>query len=176
VSEPAEADHGRSRGYTETDVMTVIADALQEMGGRITIDVLPHPRDDAAKVAAIWNRVRGNVTGEILEKNTLRSVADYDGVAGMASVLLYRAWLLGLPVLSCQPGLVLDPLRQFGDREGILLVDEVNTAKAQIPSWAKALVPGGKLALRPEAHQHATAAEAILRIAHKLGYENPPHF
>lgn len=175
VSEPAEADHGRSRGYTETDVMTGIAEALQGWEGRLMIDVLPHPRDDAAKVAALWNNVRGDIPGEILEKNTLRSVVDYDGVAGMASVLLYRAWLLGLPVLSCQPGLLLDPLRQFGEREAIVLVDKIDTSRAQIQAWAKGLVAGRTPVLRPDAHQHAGAAEAILRIAHKLGYDTPTH-
>jgi len=169
VSEPAEADHGRSRGYTETEVMTMIAAALQNLAPPIHIDILPHPRDDAAKITSLWTSVKGNLDGEILRQNSLKSVADYDAVIGMASVLLYRAWLLGLPVLSCQPGLILDPLRQFGERDGIILVDKVEGATHKIHAWAETLVQGQNLALRPEAFTHAKAAETILQVATESG-------
>lgn len=169
VSEPVEADNGRSRGYTETEVFALIGGALQSRAAHADIDVLPHPRDDAARIAAIWKRCRGVLGGEALGQNSLRSVADYDAVAGMASVLLYRAWLRGQPVLSCQPDLAMPALRQFGGREGILFIDKATGAAAQIAAWADALVPGQAYTLRPEARQHAAAADTILRIACESG-------
>jgi len=169
VSEPVEADHGRTRGYTETDVFALIGAALQRLAAHTEVDVLPHPRDEAARIGAIWEKCRGDLGGQMLKQNALRSVADYDAVAGMASVLLYRAWLLGQPVLSCQPDLAMPALRQFGEREGIVFIDRASEAPAQIAAWAGALVPGQVYALRPEARQHAAAAETILQIACESG-------
>jgi len=167
VSEPVEADHGRSRGYTEAEAMTAIARGLQPLAAHVEVDVLPHPRDDVPRIASLWTGARGSLAGEILGQNTLRSVVDYDAVAGIASVLLYRAWLLGRPALSCQPGLVLPSLRQFGERDGIVLIDEMDGAPRRIQAWAEALTPGRPAVLRPEAMQHAAAAEMILQIAAK---------
>lgn len=169
VSEPVEADHGRTRGYTETDVFALVATALQPLASQIEVDLLPHPRDDASRIASIWRACRGALEGTVLGQNTLRSVADYDAVAGMASVLLYRAWLLGQPVLSCQPGLEMPSLRQFGEREGILFIDEARGAAERISAWAGAIAPGQSHVLRPEAQQHAAAAETILRLANESG-------
>jgi hypothetical protein len=173
VSEPVEADHGRRRGYTEAEAMAAIARGLQPLSTHVEVDVLPHPRDDVTRVSALWTDARGTLTGEVLRQNTLRSVVDYDGVAGIASVLLYRAWLLGRPAISCQPGLVLSSLRQFGERDGIVLIDEADGAPRRIQAWGEGLTPGRAPLLRPEAMQHAAAAETILQIAIKSGMEAP---
>jgi len=168
VSEPVEADQGRRRGYTEADVLSLIASGLQPFAAAIAVNILPHPRDEPDKVSAIWQAHKGDLRGGVLPQNSVSTLAGYDGIAGMASVMLYRAWLLGRPVLSCQPALALDSLRQFGKREGFVLADDPGTAVQVIRTWAKALKPDQPVALRPEAHLHAAAAETILNLARDL--------
>ena len=172
VSEPVEADHGRNRGYTEAEVLALVGAALKSLSSHVEVDVAPHPRDDARRTAELWDHSRGSLAGTVLAQNTLKSVAPYDGIIGMASVLLYRGWLLGKPVLSCQPNLKLPSLRQFGDRQGLRLVEDPATATAEIEAWAATLMPGRPMVLRDEAHQHAAAPDTILDTAYGLSMES----
>lgn len=165
VSEPVEADQGRRRGYTEADALALVAAGLQPCAARVSLDILPHPRDVPAGVAALWDAHKGRLRGRVLPQNSVGTLAGYDGITGMASVMLYRAWLLGRAVLSCQPALALDALRQFGKRDGIVLADDPATAVQVIRTWADALEPGRPVVLRPDARLHAAAAETILDLA-----------
>lgn len=165
VSEPVEADQGQTRGYTETGALGLVLEALQPLAGRMVVSLLPHPRDDPAKVADLWHVWKGALDGKVLQPHSVRTLSNYDAVAGMASVLLYRAWLVGLPVLSCQPDLRLPSLRQFGRRPGIVMIDEMQAAHERVCAWARSIVPNQRPQPRPEARMHAAAAETILSLA-----------
>ena len=169
VSEPVASDQGRTRGYTEDEALGLILEALQADADKFEVSLLPHPRDDLEKVERFWGQARGRLAGGVLAQNGLGAIETYDAVAGMASVLLYRAWLTGLPVLSCQPGLLLVSLRQFGERPDITMIDTLNGAHERIQAWASALGPGRPLTPRPESRLHQDAAAAILKLAEDAG-------
>lgn len=120
ISEPAEQDQGDSdrspayRGYTEKVVLPLFCNALQPFSERIQVAILPHPRENIEGLKNLWNKCRGNLQGKLLELSRGREgVFLCNGVAGMASLLLYEAWLLGKAVISLQPGLRQKSLRML---------------------------------------------------------------
>lgn len=167
ISEPVEADEGNRRGYTETGVIATIAQSLQSRAAHLHLNILPHPRDDAEQIERAWRQNKGVLTGTVLAKNSVRTLLDYDGIVGMASIMLYRAWLLGLPTLSYQPNLKLAALRQFGQRDGLVFVEHEANIGETIQEWMMSIQPHDAAMLRPEATLHQDAAAAILDIALK---------
>ena len=110
VSEPVEMDQGGKdsfpeyRGYTEKEVLPLFCQAAQPFADELFLLIAPHPREDGSALERLWREHRGCLEGRILAAGEGREAAFSSfGVAGMASVLLYESWLLGLPVLS-QPG------------------------------------------------------------------------
>jgi hypothetical protein len=87
-----------------------------------------------------------------------------DGVAGMASILLYEAWLLGKPVISLQPDLRQDALRMLQRRQGVVFVDMYAEAAKAIGRWGEALQPGLKHTPHRNLDLHRTAATKIVTI------------
>jgi hypothetical protein len=169
VSEPAEADHGLARGYTEHTSLALLCRGLQPLAGRVTLDVLPHPRHEKGLVEKDWQASRGALDGGVIAMDVaVGGLCVYDGVSGMASVLLYQAWLLGRPVISVQPNLKFEPLRQWSRRPGIVLVDGPDDRVEPVTAWAETIRPGRPIALRPELTLHKDAAERILSLAEQL--------
>jgi hypothetical protein len=171
VSEPVQADHGSDnsnphfRGYTEEGVLRLLCHSLQPRAAQTTVHVLPHPRQSHEEVARIWAQHRGALQGEVVQLDPeAAGLSEYDGITGMASVLLYRAWLVGRPVLSIQPGLRLQSLRQLARRPGVLLLDKEDPTAA-ITAWAAALKSGQAITSRPEIELHRTAAQRVVNIA-----------
>ena len=175
VSEPIGDDQGSSdeshffRGYTEPEVMQLLCRALQPLAEHVYLSLLPHPREDEAKLADIWQKNRGALQGTVLPKSlTATPLRPYDGIIGMASILLYEAWLFGRPTLSLQPGLQQQSLRQIGVRAGVLLVDSVEGAEAKIQDWIEALEIDSPIVIRAEAKAHAKATQNVLSLALEL--------
>ena len=97
-SEPVREDYGDTRGFDQFEVFEGLMEEYDQ-AALSEIVVKPHPREDMAA----WEHV---VQGRA--RLSSASAADLltacDGVIGMTSMVLIEAHLLGLPVLSLQPG------------------------------------------------------------------------
>jgi hypothetical protein len=171
ISEPVEQDQGATsqsptfRGYTEEIVLRLFCGALQPFSEKVQIIIFPHPREDAARLGAYWSKYKGSLDGMLLKLERGReAVFLSNGVAGMASILLYEAWLLGKPVISIQPGLRLKPLRMLGRREAITFVDSYSGVKRAITEWVRGLLDKGKNEVRPELYLNEDASETVCEL------------
>jgi hypothetical protein len=171
LSEPVAQDQGASlaaphyRGYTETDVLQLFCGHLQPWAERVEIALLPHPRQDRAALCGLWRHCRGALQGGVITGIAGReAVWCADGVVGMASILLYEAWLLGKPVLSLQPDLRQDALRMLQKRQGVVFVDTYTGAEKAVGQWLAALRPGLKTTPHSHLDLHRAAPEKILTL------------
>lgn len=171
VSEPVENDQGASpespqfRGYTEKTVLPLFCEALQSHAEAIEIGILPHPREDKDGLGTLWDKSRGSLAGKLLHLGTGREgLFMADAVAGMASLLLYEAWLLGKPVISLQPGLRQRQSRMLQERNGVVFVDSYDGVVPSVASWVTMLQTGGRKTVRPEAQLHEKAPENMFKV------------
>jgi hypothetical protein len=171
VSEPVAQDQGASpaaphyRGYTEKDVLQLFCRHLQPLAERLEIALLPHPRQNRQALGGLWQHCRGALQGGVVTGLSGReAVCLADGVAGMASILLYEAWLLGKPVISLQPGLRQDALRMLQERQGVVFVDTYTEAEKAIGRWGEALQPGRRHTSHAHLDLHRAAAAKIMTI------------
>lgn len=168
VSEPVEDDNGQTRGYTEKTVLELLCKYYQSESSFIQMLILPHPRENRDLLKKVWERWRGNIDGSILNLDNGRHALNLaDGVVGMASVLLYEAWLMGLPVASIQPDLKLDSLRMLSRREGVIFIDSyekinfLSEFSRQIENKSRRSMPSGF-------GMNCESSEKIIRIVEKL--------
>jgi hypothetical protein len=171
VSEPVKHDQGVDpespafRGYTERSVLQILCEALQPFSERVKMAVLCHPREERDGLLTCWNENRGLLKGGLLGLDKGREgVFLSDAIAGMASVLLYEAWLLGKPVLSLQPGVRQKALRNLEEREGVTFVDSYAGVCASVAQWALDLLDGKKRGIRPEMALHEKAPERVYEL------------
>lgn len=142
INEPVITDQGCGpenplwRGYTEETALALLA--LNVADAEVDVALVPHPRDDVAKLSALWDRVRGQCRGKVCAGPAGRDmVLAADWVAGMASILLYESWLAGRPTLSLQPGLVRDDLLSIASRPQIVLVRHAEQGTGQVADWLR---------------------------------------
>ena len=83
------------------------------------------------------------------------------GVSGMASTLLYEAFLIGLPVVSIQPGLLNDLSRMLENKKNVVFIDRYNFADKTVFNWLQNLKKGHEIDLRPELKIHKNASHQI---------------
>lgn len=174
VSEPVEQDQGATsqsptfRGYTERVVLRLLCEALQPFSEKVEIIILPHPREDPAHLSDYWSEYKGSLNGMLLKLERGREVVFLsDGVAGMASILLYEAWLLGKPVISLQPGLRLKPLRMLERREAVTFVDSHSKFNPAISEWVQGLLDRREKELRPELDLNSKAPLTVCELIQK---------
>ena len=142
VSEPVGDDQGSSledsphyRGYTEYNVIDILINSLQNINQKLWFIVLPHPRQDTKKLRETWELLGGNKYGAVYEGRGEAFLPFVHGVAGMASTLLYEAWLLGKRVLSLQPGLINNSLRMLSEKGGVTFIDQYKIAEDVVANW-----------------------------------------
>lgn len=171
ISEPVKRDQGASdesssyRGYTEVEVLQLLCNALQPITDQVFLSLLPHPREDESKLIESWQSSRGVLQGNVLPKSSnVAPLRAFDGIIGMASILLYEGWIIGRPTLSLQPGLIKNSLRQIGARPGVLLVDSNEGAEVIIQDWIGKLEIESPTEIRAEAKEHAEATENVLSL------------
>lgn len=171
IGEPVSKDQGTGpefpgwRGYTERDVLQLLCRELQPWAGRLEVAIVPHPRDDVAELMDLWQTSRGALGGGPVEGVSGRHVMlAAERVAGMASILLYEAWLVGKPVISLQPGLVRADLAAAVRRPGIAMVTESGQAEAAIAAWL-AEEPGD---MRPDCRRHREAPARLADVMRNL--------
>lgn len=179
ISEPAEADQGAHegnpsfRGYTEKTVLELLAKCLQPYASRVQVGLVPHPREDAAGLLAVWDRCRGNLIGGRMPVKTGREATFIaDGICGMASLLLYEGLLLGKPVLSLQPGLRA-PHLEFLRKKGLVgFVTTLGEARSSVDEWCSRIAGRASPArapFHPEIRIHERAAKRLADIVARVG-------
>jgi len=178
VSEPVLADQGDDpespvfRGYTEQTVLRLLCRELQRYADQVSLSILPHPREDRRALEACWREVQGKVPGTIFTGNDgLHHVLTADGVVGMASILLYEAWLVGIPVLSLQPGVRGQALRTLERRAGLFFVDSSEKTDKTLSVWLTAVQSGERI-VQPDLARHKDAAAQICTLITGLMTEN----
>jgi hypothetical protein len=171
ISEPVEQDQGGNpespyyRGYTEKGVLRLFLKSLQPVAHRVQIGVVPHPREDRKALERLWQECRLELPGEMLLLPQGRDCLFIsDALAGMASILLHEAWLLGLPVLILQPGLRLAELRTLQGREGVTFIDSREPSEEAVRQWAGELEKATRLAPRPELRLHRQGPQKVLGL------------
>lgn len=173
VSEPAAADGGKAgRGYTETEVARALVEGVTAAEGgaaALTLKVAPHPREDRDAVRTSFEALAAEIPGApqiaiVAPDDVRRTLQTSTHVAGMSSILLYQAWLLGRATLSLQPGLTGTALRSLSRREGVVYhTSRQGTAEA-VAAWLRRR-PGNPA---PDLDQHAHAAKHVLDLARDL--------
>ncbi|MFK7941514.1 MAG: hypothetical protein AB8B85_01155 [Paracoccaceae bacterium] len=175
VSEPARSDSGAaqdpgSRGYDEDGVTAAFVEALTSTAPLgCSVQVAPHPREDRSVVADRWARLAGTYPGawtwDMVPADGVRvSLHRASHVAGMSSILLYEAWLLGKPTASLQPGLRGSALRTLAHREGLLFCD----TSADLPGTVAKLLRRAPGTCTRALDGHLKAAERVLALALQL--------
>lgn len=171
ISEPVTQDQGATpaspqyRGYTEKEVLSLLCKTMQPYSDRVHIILLPHPREDSEDLVRCWESSRGLLEGGIVFAERGREVLfGADAVVGMASLLLYEAWLLGKPVMSLQPGLRVRPLRMLESREGVLFIDRHENIADRVKKWVSSIRPGARRTPLPELGLHEKAPENVFRL------------
>lgn len=181
ISEPVAEDYGSSenenrgfKGYTEKDVISVFYAAVSSYSPDLEVCVLPHPREDAGSLGKLWKALGGETVGRVTPNLRARDLLPFvSAVVGMASTLLYEAWLVGVPVLSLQPGLKLDSLRMMKGREGVMFLEEKNNVIEKAESWLSGIITHTqKRGFRQELQLHQDATERIFKLT-RIAMENP---
>lgn len=171
VSEPVSSDQGENpdgpdyRGYTERTVLALLMERLRPLADRLQLAALAHPREDKAGLERDLLSWRGALSARLITPPRGRdALAMVDGVVGMASTLLYEAWLNGLPVASLQPGLRQPALATMRQREGVFFADTEALCGAPLEAWLTGIKAGRPGAARPEARLHADASDILCGI------------
>ena len=170
ISEPAEKDQGEDftnplfRGYTEKTVLKRVCKELQRYKDKIYFGILPHPREDSDALLKIWHQNKGELKGGKITAFGRNAVFAADGVCGMTSILLYEAWLVNKPIMSLQPGLIREDLRNlFSGRDDILCLSENREWSGKIDEFMDKVLNVRQCAtLRKELFLHESAAEKIV--------------
>jgi len=145
VGEPVVRDQGSDdshpmfRGYTEFDAIDWFASALAGADARVLL--LPHPSQPAEELLSAWRKAGRGVAAELAPRvrRGRDLFGEIEGLAGMASMLLYEGWLYGLPVLSLQPHRRRPYLDCLSDREAAWLVDRPDRLEPAAAAWLRAL-------------------------------------
>ncbi len=171
VSEPAAADQGDNpssptyRGYTETEVLRLLCTALQPFASEVVLEILPHPRENAGYLTEQFDRIKGGLRGSVIANGQGQTcLLDSDGVVGMASLLLYNAWLSGKPVLSLQPNLRRNDLRMLARREGVRFLDVSGDTNTVVAEWLTTVRNHRNGSPHPDLIRHRQAAKRIASI------------
>ena len=147
VSEPVKFDQGVSlqenenfRGYVEKDSLKILIDALKNLENEFYLILLPHPRQNLKELSYIWKTLGGDSYGCIIANTKGRNFLPFvSGVSGMSSTLLYEAWLVGIPILSIQPGLINDSLRMMQYKRNVTFIDRYDCSTSDAKKWLKFL-------------------------------------
>lgn len=159
-------------GFTQETVLPAFASALTPHADRVFLALLPHPKQSPEMVDALWQQCKGSLQGRVAVLKQGRDILRVvDGVTGMASILLYEAWLVGLPVLSLQPGGRIPALKRFALFEGIVYVDAVAEIAHATDMWLNQCTCVSQARARPELGTHTEAPGTIANLL--LRYARP---
>ena len=173
ASEPVASDQGKSieenanyRGYTEIDALTILLQALKNTSNDFFVIVLPHPRQNIKELALIWQSLGGDSYGSIMGEIRGRELLPFVvGASGMASTLLYEAWLVGVPVISIQPGLLHESHRMLQEKRDTTFIDDYDSAVKITEEWLESLQLEVEVehVFQPDLYMHADAAKIVYK-------------
>lgn len=153
-------------GFTEEIVLKSLAAVLASRADPkgVFVYLLPHPKQRPEDIARLWEKVRGPLEGRVLSLSHGRdALGMVSGVAGMASILLYEAWMGGLPVLSVQQDCRMPSMRRFASLKGINYADTNTAIPKAVEAWLRQCrnaVPKP----RPELLLHKNAPKNAVKI------------
>lgn len=176
LSEPVEQDSGsgpndkRFRGYTEKTVLRQLCRQMQPFAEEVYLALVRHPRQAKDDLAASWEDCKGSLSGGVIDfKSGRDAILISDGVAGMSSILLYEAWLVGKPVVSLLPGLLDNNLAFMAKKEGSYLATDEAGLKSSVSDWFRHVrTSSGCGDINPELKLHSGAVSRILEIGEGL--------
>lgn len=172
ISEPVSSDQGISpsdksyRGYCEKSVLQMVLKLRRELAPELNLKIKLHPRESTSGLLKILGTNYDSQRIFILPPDTdhINAFENTRCVIGMSSLLLYRAWLAGLPCLSLQPNLKINALRYLENKEGLLFVDSYEGFKL---SFFELLALNRK-EIEPscvdERKKHSAASQTILKL------------
>jgi len=170
VLEPVEDDQGSSlkdnknfRGYTEKDVIKILICALKSAESNCKIILIPHPRQNLTKLIKHWRINGGEKYGSVLDFQRGKDILPFvDGVIGMASTLLYEAWLVGKHVLSIQPNLRNDSLRFLSNKKRVTFIDQSVNSENIIIKWLSDISDKKDLPFNDELKLHRNSIKSVV--------------
>lgn len=176
ISEPVSLDQGRSfaenkkfRGYTEDDVLKTLINALALMDNNYYIILLPHPRQDSELLIKYWESIGGNKFGSVYTNVNSRSLLPFaEGVIGMASTLLFEAWLVGKTVLSIQPNLSNNPLEMLENQIGFDLINNYENSNQMIVKWFSKISSLPIQKFRNELQDYKNSSKNVVREMNRV--------
>lgn len=161
----ADTNSANHCGFLEQDVLKAFADSMQKYAEQVYVVVVPHPKDDPEIVKIFWSAVAGKLEGHVQPLLPPRDVfSSVCGVAGMASIVLYEAWLLGLPVLAMQPDCKMESMAHFKARSGCVYCEKFDLFTRDIDAWWDLCLDFQILVPRPEWKQHQQATQRLLQL------------
>ena len=163
VSEPVKQDQGDStksasfRGYTEEQVISLMCKHLGRSHKKIQIGILPHPRENRNGLFEIFNLYCSKLKCEIINcDNSRDAILASDGVIGMASILLYEAWLIGKPVMSLQPNIINDDFRYLENKQKLLFINNEKELRECLPLWMNPVLSSHKKEIKENLRRRPT--------------------
>lgn len=157
-------------GFTEDAVLSAFCESMRQFGERACIHILPHPKQDLTAIRELWAACGNGLKGVIHRPGLgSRALSGMDGVAGMASILLYEAWLKGLPCLCMQPGCRTADLRRFSLLDGIFYAGEWSAMQDATARWFELCAAREAFATRPEAEIHKGSVKELISILKTIG-------
>lgn len=137
VSENVEKDHGLKRGYHENIVIPMLCKSLEKISKNIHLLILPHPSEDPESLTKMFEKNCINFSFSRLKKDftSRQAIMASNGVSGMASILLYEAWLIGKNVISLQPGVVGSDYTYLKKKEKLQFVSKSSEFESKLSAW-----------------------------------------
>lgn len=171
VSEPFHALFGANTnvpghpGFTDHTVLQAFVHALSPYEEMVHVVLLPHPKQTTNEVATLWEANCSKLNGTVIKNAQGRDVLHaVNGVAGMASILLYEAWLMGLPVLAMQPNVRLRALQRFAFLQGLCYTQKLHEIPQMVANLVAQCSEQKPLHPRPELALHAVAPAKLAAL------------
>ena len=137
VSENVKQDHGLKRGYNENIVIPMLCKNLEKYSKYIHLLILPHPNEDSKQLLKTFeeNCIKLNFSKLSKKHSSRQAIMASDGVSGMASILLYEAWLIGKNVISIQPGIIGSNYTYLKKKENLKFISKISEFNNTMGIW-----------------------------------------
>ncbi|MDC3106757.1 hypothetical protein OA512_00370 [SAR86 cluster bacterium] len=168
ISEPI-SDDKEKRGYTEEDSLNIFVNSFRKItdSSSYYIYVMPHPRESIDKLKKTWKNLGGEKFGHVeSDFSSFEMLSLADGIVGMSSTFLYKAWLLRFPILSLRPNNIASNSLHYTKRENILSITDDENSENKILNWLKNLkkINTEKVFPRKEINMHSNSVKKIFEL------------
>ncbi len=155
-------------GFTEYQVLKQLTMALSELAPDAFLYILPHPKHKPNEMEQLWEKINFNLHGKVVRPADPRELfAVANGIVGMASILLYEAWLYGFPTCSLQPNCKLAGLQFYATLDGIFYSASNPPSTNILKNWLSAC-NNSKRVIQAEQQLHIQATKKITQLIQNL--------